>query len=59
MVELNLTPGDCKNAAEMLELYFFQNIRDYEDMDNLEYVRSLLNCIDELTRVSKLGGNNV
>lgn len=56
MVELNVTPGDCKNAAEILEIYFFQNIRDYTEMDNLEYVRSVLRCIDELNRV---GGSNV
>jgi hypothetical protein len=55
MVSLALSKEDCKNIAEFLEIYFFQNIRDDEDMDNLEYVRSLLHCIDELKRVSKGG----
>lgn len=53
MVELNFDRDTCKNVADFLELYFFQNIRDCEDMDNIEYVRSLINAIDELRRVSK------
>ena len=53
MVELNFDRDTCKNVADFLELYFFQNIRDDEDMDNIEYVRSLINAIDELRRVSK------
>lgn len=53
MIELNITKDDAKNIAEFLELYFFQNIRDDEDIDNLEYIRSLLKSFDELKRVSK------
>ena len=55
MVELNLTATDCENAAELMECYFFQNLRDDENIDNLEYVKSLLKTIDELKRVSKRG----
>lgn len=53
MVELNLDKSTCQNIADFLELYFFQNIRDDEYMDNIEYVRSLINAIDELKRVAK------
>ena len=53
MVELNFDKETCKNVADFLELYFFQNIRDDPDMDNIEYVRSLINAIDELKRVYK------
>lgn len=52
MVMLNIDKKDCKNIAEFLELYFFQNIRDDDEMDNIEYIRSLLNSIDELKRVA-------
>lgn len=55
MVSLALSKDDCKNIAEFLEVYFFQNIRDDENIDNLEYVKSLLHSIDELKRVSKGG----
>lgn len=51
MVTLNIDEATCRNIAQFLELYFFQNIRDDEDMDNLEYIRSLLFAIDELNRV--------
>lgn len=53
MIELNLDKDTCCSIAEFLELYFFQNIRDDEDMDNIE--RSLINVTDELKRVSKGG----
>ena len=52
MVTLNFDKDTCKNVADFLELYFFQNIRDDECIDNIEYVRSLINAIDELNRVS-------
>lgn len=53
MLELNIEKEDAKNLAEFIEIYFFQNIRDDEDMDNIEYIRGLLRCLDELKRVSK------
>lgn len=46
MVTLNIDKETCGNIADFLELYFFQNIRDDTDMDNIEYVRSLINAID-------------
>ena len=52
MVNLNIDEADCKVAAEFIEIYFFQNIRDDPDIDNIEYVRSLLRTIDELNRVA-------
>lgn len=53
MLELNIDKEDAKNLADFIETYFFQNIRDDTDMDNIEYVRSLLRCLDELNRVKK------
>ena len=55
MVTLNIDKCTCRNIADFLEIYFFRNIRDDECMDNIEYVRSLINAIDELKRVA---GNN-
>mgnify|MGYP007065000309 CR=1 FL=1 len=53
MLELNIEKEDARNLAEFIEIYFFQNIRDNEDMDNIEYIRSLLKCLDELEKMSK------
>ena len=53
MVTLNIDKSDCENIADFLELYFFQNIRDDEYIDNIRYVHSLIHAIDELRRVSK------
>ena len=52
-MNLNINKSDCENAADLIECYFFQNIRDDEDIDNIEYVRSLLKCLDELRAASK------
>lgn len=53
MFELKIDKGDAKNLVEFIKMYFFQNIRDDKNMDNIEHIRSLLNCLDELERVSK------
>ena len=53
MLEIDINKEDARNLAEFIEIYFFQNIRDNEDMDNIEYIRSLLRCLDELERVRK------
>ena len=53
MVTLNIDKHTCRNIAQFLELYFFQNIRDAEDMDNIDYVHELLHAIEELRRVAK------
>lgn len=52
MVTLNIEKTTCRNIADFLEIYFFQNIREDEDMDNIEYLRDLINAIDELRRVA-------
>lgn len=59
MLELNIDKDDAKNLADFIEIYFFQNIRDDTDMDNIEYVRSLLRCLDELNRVSSNSKDDV
>ncbi len=48
MIQLDMTIADAKNAADMIEFYFFQNIRDDEDMNNIDYVRSILRAMDAL-----------
>lgn len=52
MITLNLEREDCRNAAELMETYFFDMIRDAEDLDNIDYVRSLIKCIDELNNAA-------
>jgi hypothetical protein len=54
MVELSISKETCGNIADILELYFFQNIRDDPDMDNIEYVHNIIHAINELNHVSKL-----
>ena len=53
MIELKLDKCDARNAANLIETYFFLNIRECEDIDNIEYVRSLLRCLDELRAASR------
>ena len=52
MVTLNIDADTCRNIADVLEIYFFRNIRDDPDMDNIDYVHNLIHGIDELKRVA-------
>lgn len=55
MIELNLDKDDCKNVAELIEIYLPQACRDfYEagDFDNIDWLRSMIAAMDELKRVS-------
>ena len=52
-MNLNIDKADCEILVEFIECYFFQNIRDDESIDNIEYVRSILKCLDELRAASK------
>lgn len=55
MVTLNISKDTCRNIADFLDIYFFQNIRDDEAMDNIEYLHDLIHAIHELNRVAKEG----
>lgn len=56
MIELNLDKDDCKNVAELIDIYLPQACRDfYEagDFDNIDWLRSMIAAMDELKRVSE------
>lgn len=56
MVTLNLEPCDCKNAAELIDIYLpmaFKDFYDAGEFDNLEYVRSMLKVYDEMKRAAE------
>jgi hypothetical protein len=48
MIQCNMTASDAQNAADLIEIYFFQNLRDDDGIDNMDYVRSLLRAYDAL-----------
>ena len=53
---LNLSPDDCKNAADFIEWEFFnhlKNLLDVDDLDNIDYLRSLIRVLDEMERAGK------
>lgn len=55
-VSLNLDPHDCKNAAELIEIYLplaFKDFYEAGEFDNLEYVRSMMKVYDEMKRAAK------
>lgn len=55
MVTLHIDGNDARNAADLIEIYFFTNIRDDPEMDNIDYVKSLIRVFDELRRVEREG----
>lgn len=58
MITLNLDKADCKNAAEMIEIYLpmaFKDFYEAGEFDNIEYVRSMLRVYDELNKAAEEG----
>ena len=58
MVTLNLNKDDCKNAAELIEIYLPQACHDFYEageFDNIEWMRSMIAAMDELKRAAKEG----
>ncbi len=58
MITLNLGKDDCRNAAELIDIYFPKALSDFYEageLDNIEYIRSMLKVYDELKRASEEG----
>lgn len=58
MVTLNLDKADCKNAAELIDIYLPMAVKDFYEageFDNIEYVRSMLRVYDELKKAAEEG----
>lgn len=43
-MKVELSKSQCVNVAEFIEMYIFQAIREDLDMDNLEYLRDMLDA---------------
>ena len=59
MVTLNLGVEDCQNAAEFIDLYLPLALKEFYEageLDNIEYLRSMLAVYDELKRAAKIDG---
>jgi len=50
MVELSKT--QCKNLADFIDLYLLTEIRDNDELDNLDYLRDMLDAQDRLKEAS-------
>ena len=56
MVTLNLDADDCRNAAELIEIYLPLALKEFYEageFDNIEYVRSMLKVYDEMKRAGE------
>lgn len=43
-MKVELSKSQCVNVADFIEMYIFQAIRDDLDMDNIEYLRDMLDA---------------
>lgn len=53
MITLNLDRDDIKNLIEFFELSFFDHLKkllDADELDNMEYLKSMTRVYDELNR---------
>lgn len=56
MVTLNIDAADCRNVAELIELYLPQACKDFYDageFDNIDWLRSMIAAMDELKRAAE------
>lgn len=56
MVTLNIDAADCRNVAELIEIYLPQACKDFFDageFDNIDWLRSMIAAMDELKRAAK------
>lgn len=61
MVTLNLDKDDCKNAAELIEIYLPQACHDFYEageFDNIDWMRSMIAAMDELKKAASGGDKN-
>ena len=57
-MKIELTKSQCNNVADFSEIYIFQAIRDDPDMDNIEYLRDMLDAEKALRKaVDEYEGN--
>ena len=42
MYQINITTDDAKNIVEFIELWFIPSIRQDEEIDNINYLKSIL-----------------
>ena len=43
-MKIELTKGQCESLAEMIEIHLLEIIRKDTDIDNLDWVRNILNA---------------
>lgn len=59
MITLYIDREDARNAYDFMDLEFFphlKNLLEIHELDNREYIRSLLRVMDELLLASQQGG---
>ena len=53
MYQINITTDDAKNIVEFIELWFIPSIRQDEEIDNINYLKSILKVYDEMKKISR------
>lgn len=60
MITLKLERADIENLIEFFDLSFFDHLKkflDADELDNMEYLKSMVRVYDELDRAQRGGGN--
>lgn len=57
-MKVELTKSQCNNVADFIEMYIFRSIREDMDIDNIEYLRDMLDAEKALRKaVDEYEGN--
>lgn len=52
-MKIELTRSQCGNLSEFIELYLIREIREDEDLDNLDYLRDMLDAEEKFRKASE------
>lgn len=52
-MKIELTKSQCSNLATFIDLWLLREIRENEDLDNLDYVRDMLDMQKTFEEASK------
>lgn len=49
MITMEFTEDDCRNLADFIGSNLIREIREDENLDNIDWIRQMIKCLDMFT----------
>lgn len=56
MITLEFTKDDCRNLADFIDSNLIAEIRKDDNLDNIAWIRSMINCLDKFADAADMHG---